>query len=98
MRVSIRAIPGRRRTELRSPAGRSAGGSVPVVPTPTYDDDLRLAHVLAYTADAQTMDRFRALDLRVEPKPDLTPVSDADRAVEEAMRATLRRVRPRDAV
>jgi histidinol-phosphatase len=68
------------------------------VPTPTYDDDLRLAHVLADTADAQTMDRFRALDLRVETKPDLTPVSDADRAVEEAMRATLRRVRPRDAV
>src|SRR4051812_9288282 len=33
------------------------------------------------------MPRFRAADLRVESKPDLTPVSDADRAAEEALRA-----------
>lgn len=63
-----------------------------------YDDDLRLAHVLADVADATTMDRFRALDLKVETKPDLTPVSDADRTVEDAMRANLGRARPRDAV
>jgi histidinol-phosphatase len=44
------------------------------------------------------MERFRALDLRVETKPDLSPVSDADRGTEEAMRRTLARVRPRDAV
>jgi histidinol-phosphatase len=44
------------------------------------------------------MDRFQALDLVVETKPDLTPVTDADRAVEEALRSLLRRVRPRDAV
>ena len=65
---------------------------------PVYDDDLRLAHVLADTADSVTMDRFHALDLVVETKPDLTPVSDADRRVEEAIRSTLRRARPRDAV
>ena len=45
-----------------------------------------------------TMDRFKALDLHVITKPDLTPVSDADTAVEEAIRRTLGRARPRDAV
>jgi len=65
---------------------------------PRYADDLSLAHVLADTADKISMDRFRALDLRVESKPDLTPVSDADQAVERALRATLARTRPRDAV
>ena len=63
-----------------------------------YDDDLRLAHVLADTADSITMERFRALDLVVETKPDLTPVSDADKRVEESLRSTLSRARPRDAV
>lgn len=64
----------------------------------SYDDDLRLAHVLADQADATTMDRFRALDLQVQTKPDLTPVTDADRAVEEQIRAQLGRTRPRDAI
>jgi histidinol-phosphatase len=50
-------------------------------------DDLSFAHELADTADAITAARFRALDLRVQTKPDLTPVSDADRAAEEAIRA-----------
>ena len=63
-----------------------------------YDDDLRLAHVLADAADSITMSRFRALDLVVETKPDLTPVSDADKRVEETIRSTLGRARSRDAV
>ncbi|WP_405141460.1 histidinol-phosphatase [Sphaerisporangium sp. NBC_01403] len=63
-----------------------------------YSDDLRLAHMMADSADDLTMRRFKAVDLRVDTKPDLTPVSDADRAVEEAIRGTLRRARPRDAV
>jgi histidinol-phosphatase len=63
-----------------------------------YDDDLRFAHVLADAADDITIRRFRALDLQVETKPDLTPVTDADRAVEEQLRSVLRRARPRDAV
>ncbi len=63
-----------------------------------YSDDLRLAHVMADAADDITMRRFKAVDLKIETKPDLTPVSDADRAVEEAIRGTLRRARPRDAV
>ena len=56
---------------------------------PTYDDDLRLAHVLADAAERVTMERFRAVDLHVETKPDLTPVSDADRSVEELIRICL---------
>ena len=63
-----------------------------------YADDLSLAHVLADTADSISSARFRALDLHVESKPDLTPVSDADTAVERALRATLARTRPRDGV
>ncbi|MGI5214598.1 histidinol-phosphatase [Plantactinospora sp. CA-290183] len=63
-----------------------------------YADDLSLAHMLADTADSISMARFRALDLHVEAKPDLTPVSDADTAVERAIRATLARTRPRDGV
>ena len=63
-----------------------------------YDDDLRFAHVLADAADDITTRRFRALDLRVEAKPDLTPVTDADKAAEEILRNVLRRSRPRDAV
>ena len=63
-----------------------------------YADDLALAHVLADTADSISLSRFRAQDLRVESKPDLTPVSDADTSVEQALRATLSRARPRDAV
>jgi histidinol-phosphatase len=50
-------------------------------------DDLAFAHALADTADAITTSRFRALDLCVETKPDLSPVSEADRAAEEAIRA-----------
>ncbi len=63
-----------------------------------YHDDLRLAHVLADSADSITMERFKALDLKVETKPDLTPVSDADKAAEELVRSVLQRARPRDAV
>ncbi|TDE14943.1 histidinol-phosphatase [Jiangella asiatica] len=63
-----------------------------------HDDDLRFAHVLADDADAQTTSRFRAADLRVETKADQSPVTDADKATEEAIRRTLSRARPRDAV
>lgn len=61
-------------------------------------DDLRLAHVLADNADSLTMARFKALDLAVSMKPDLTEVTDADVAVEELLRRNLARARPRDAV
>ncbi|MFC0005882.1 histidinol-phosphatase [Micromonospora siamensis] len=61
-----------------------------------YADDLALAHLLADRADAVSAARFRALDLRVEAKPDLTPVSDADTAVEREIRALLAERRPDD--
>jgi histidinol-phosphatase len=64
----------------------------------TYADDLRLAHVLADAVEQVTMARFRAADLQVESKPDLTPVTDADRAAEALVRSQLARTRPRDAV
>jgi histidinol-phosphatase len=63
-----------------------------------YDDDLRLAHVLADAVERITMSRFRAEDLVVESKPDLSLVSDADKSAEELVRAQLKRTRPRDAV
>jgi histidinol-phosphatase len=63
-----------------------------------YDDDLRLAHVIADMVDSLTTSRFQAADLRVDTKPDLTPVTDADRAAEDLVRTQLRRTRPRDAV
>jgi histidinol-phosphatase len=64
----------------------------------SYDDDLRLAHVLADAVERVTLPRFRAQDLAVEAKPDLTLVSDADRDAEELLRSQLARTRPRDAV
>jgi histidinol-phosphatase len=61
-------------------------------------DDLALAIDLADVADAITRERFRAADLKVETKPDMTPVTEADTAVERALRDRLSAVRPADAV
>jgi histidinol-phosphatase len=61
-------------------------------------DDVALALRLADQADAVTMERFGALDLHVDTKPDLTPVTDADRSVEEALRDTLSQQRSGDSV
>lgn len=73
-------------------------GAVALPAMVSFDDDLRLAHVLADSADDIAMKHFRALDLVVETKPDLTPVTEADRTVEETLRSVLSRARPRDAV
>ena len=61
-------------------------------------NDLALALELADAADTLTLDRFGALDLRVETKPDLTPVTDADRSTEELLRSSLTAHRPDDSV
>ncbi|MFC9997633.1 histidinol-phosphatase [Nocardia sp. NPDC127526] len=63
-----------------------------------YDADLELALKLADAADAITRDRFLALDLKIDSKPDLTPVSDADLAVEREIRDILGADRPGDLV
>ncbi|MCU1624849.1 MAG: histidinol-phosphatase [Frankiales bacterium] len=64
----------------------------------TLADDLALALRLADAADAITLARFRAQDLQVDAKPDLSPVSDADLAVEDHVRKLLAAARPGDAV
>jgi histidinol-phosphatase len=62
------------------------------------DDDLTLALELADVADAITVARFRAADLLVETKPDLTPVTEADQAVERTLRDRLAVERPDDSI
>lgn len=64
----------------------------------TFEDDLRLAHVLADAVERTTTSMFRSPDLQVRRKDDGTVVSDADVAAEEAIRHQLARTRPRDAV
>src|SRR6478609_8028973 len=66
--------------------------------SPALQDDLALALRLADAADAISLPRFRAADLQVAAKPDLTPVSDADLAVERAIRSILATARPGDAI
>ncbi len=73
-------------------------GSVRSAAVPGLQDDLKLALELADAADAITLERFRAADLAVETKPDMTPVTEADRAAERAIRDGLARFRPGDAV
>jgi histidinol-phosphatase len=60
--------------------------------------DLELALSIADDVDELTMARFGAADLVVESKPDLTPVSEADLAAEELIRARLKAARPGDTV
>jgi histidinol-phosphatase len=60
--------------------------------------DLELAQLLADVADEISLARFRALDLKIETKPDRTPVTDADQAVERALRELLAQHRPADAI
>ena len=64
--------------------------------TPITDQDLALE--IADAADEISLARFRALDLLVESKPDASPVTDADRSVEERIREILARHRPQDAI
>ena len=63
-----------------------------------YPTDLAFALRLADAADEITTARFRAGDLRVDRKPDRTPVTDADTTVEDTARALLGEHRPDDAV
>lgn len=64
----------------------------------TYSEDLALAHELADLADEITLDRFRAQDLKIETKPDASPVTDADQATERALKGHLQDKRPADAL
>jgi histidinol-phosphatase len=64
----------------------------------SFAEDLKLAHELADIADAIALPRFMAQDLQVETKPDDSPVTDADRATERAIKAKLAEARPNDAL
>jgi histidinol-phosphatase len=68
------------------------------VASAAIDADLAFALELADAADDITRARYRATDLVVETKPDLTPVSEADRAAERALRARIEAERPGDGV
>lgn len=61
-------------------------------------DDLELAHYLADKADALSLPAFRAQDFSVSQKPDMTPVTDVDRAVEHALREIIVDNRPDDSL
>ena len=63
-----------------------------------FQADLDLALELANVADAISLQRFRALDLHVENKPDRSPVTDADRSVEQALKKLLAEKAPGDAL
>lgn len=63
-----------------------------------FQDDLALALELAEIADSISLVRFRALDLHIETKPDRSPVTDADRAVELAIKEVLAKKRPNDGI
>jgi histidinol-phosphatase len=82
-------------TEQTHPEPMRSG---PTHPDQAYSADLALALRLADAADAISLPRFGAADLRVTAKPDLTPVSDADLAVERAIRSVLAVERPGDAI
>jgi histidinol-phosphatase len=60
--------------------------------------ELELALELADIADVITTASFRDRDLVIDSKPDMSLVSAADKAAEEALRAHLERLRPTDAV
>jgi histidinol-phosphatase len=64
----------------------------------TRGNDLALAMRLADAADSITLARYQSIDLVVTTKPDNTPVTDADKAAEEAIRALLKNHRPEDGI
>ena len=64
----------------------------------TRGNDLALAMRLADAADSITLARYKSIDLVVSTKPDNTPVTDADKAAEEAIRALLKNHRPDDGI
>ena len=64
----------------------------------SLDDDLALAIALADAADVISRDRFRAVDLHISTKPDRSHVTDADQAVERAIRALIAKNRPDDGI
>lgn len=65
---------------------------------PGYDDDLRLAHVLADAVERTALELFGSLDLEVQVGPDGALTTSAATRLEELLRHQLQRTRPRDRV
>ncbi|WP_128772984.1 histidinol-phosphatase [Actinomyces oricola] len=72
--------------------------NAPTSPERRWRDDLHLAHTIADQVDHLTVPRFEAQDFTVESKPDLTPVTEADKEAERVIRQHLARARTRDSV
>ncbi|MCU1405084.1 MAG: histidinol phosphatase [Glaciihabitans sp.] len=64
----------------------------------SLSDDLSLALALAGDADLISLNRYLAVDLVITTKPDRTPVTDADKAVERSIRAGINAARPNDSI
>ena len=67
-------------------------------PSNKYSSDLELIRRIGDRAAAVSMARFMAQDLVIETKPDSTPVTDADKATEKAIREILEAERPNDGI
>ncbi len=63
-----------------------------------YSAELAFALTLADRADAISLSRYQALDLEITTKPDNTPVTDADKAVERAIIDAIAAQYPTDGV
>ncbi|MFM8926891.1 MAG: inositol monophosphatase family protein [Rhodoluna sp.] len=64
----------------------------------SYSEDLALALKMANVADAISLPRFKTQDFKIETKPDSTPVTEADRAVEAALKEMLLAERSGDGI
>jgi len=66
--------------------------------SPQYSAELEFALTLADRADAISLSRYQALDLEITTKPDNSPVTDADKAVERAIIDAIATKYPSDGV
>jgi histidinol-phosphatase len=66
--------------------------------SPQYSAELAFALTLADHADAISLSRYQALDLEITTKPDNSPVTDADKAVERAIIDAIATKYPSDGV
>ena len=76
----------------------SGGGNNMSWNSSNFAEELIFALTLADRADAISLSRYRALDLKITTKPDNTPVTDADRAVEETIRTAIAAKYPADEI
>jgi histidinol-phosphatase len=83
---------------LRLHAGREPWHISARLSSPPVIDDLSLALELADVADGISMERFRAHDLKIDAKPDLSPVTEGDRAIERYARERIGAERPDHAI